>query len=142
MKKLNIKDDKKILRTDDFNILAGMFLALGCDQSAEQSKTAYLKLKKVDDATSLELSLEDFAQLVNTYVDEECDPVEGVIEAIAELYDKKRIGYCEYAELTEFMKKHNYLEGEPAAVMKVLSEFKEGGDMINYVKAIKKLIQD
>jgi hypothetical protein len=77
-------DIKKVLKNDDFNILSGMYLALGCDMSTEKAKDAYMKLKNIDEAESFEITLVEFAQLINTYVDEECDPIEGVIEAIAE----------------------------------------------------------
>jgi len=49
---------------------------------------------------------------VNKFVDEECDPVDGVIEAVSDKYDKNGTGVCKYSDIIEFMIENNWLEAE------------------------------
>ena len=122
-----------------------MMLAMGCDITPEKSRVLYSRFK--DPSTPqdvLSLTLIQYAQIINAFVEEDCDPVEGVIEAIRDKYDPEGSGFCKYAQILEFMKEYNYLEGEPESVVKVLEQFKtqrNSHEVIDYDKAIKQLIQ-
>ena len=90
------------MTTKDFKVLVSMLMSLGCDASLEKALELYERVtgrKGVVDMT-----LREFALIINKFIDEECDPVDGVIEAIADKYDPESSGRCKYTELIEFMK--------------------------------------
>jgi len=45
---------------------------------------------------TLSLNLRQYAQIVNAFIDEDCDPVEGVIETIKDKYDPEGTGFCKF----------------------------------------------
>ena len=122
-----------------------MFLAMGCDVTPEKARKLYLRFK--DPSTPedvLSLNIVQYAQIINAFVEEDCDPVEGVIETIRDKYDPEGTGVCRYIQILQFMKEYNYLEGDPESVVKVLETFKymhNNNEVIEYGKAIKQLIQ-
>lgn len=73
-----------------------MFLAMGCDADLPTAKRLYKSVK--DPATFKEtefsLTLVEFAKLIHTFIDQECDPVDGLLEAISEKYDPNETGRC------------------------------------------------
>ena len=72
-------------------------LAMGCDVSQEKALQLYERVR--DPSVSediLSLSLVQYAQIVNTFIDEECDPVDGVIESIRDKYDPEGTGLCKF----------------------------------------------
>jgi hypothetical protein len=54
-------------------------------------------MKEGLDLKVADLSLKDYAQIIQLYIDEECDPVDGIIETLRERYDVKGSGKCRYA---------------------------------------------
>jgi hypothetical protein len=83
--------------TSDFQVLYGMMLAMGCDASQERALKLYERYRdhKVP-SDILSLSLTQYAQIVNAFVDEDCDPVDGVIETIRDKYDPEGTGLCKF----------------------------------------------
>lgn len=116
-------------------------MSIGCESTIEKAKELYEQVSGRKDL-GVSMDLKEFAQIVNKFIDLECDPVDGVIEAIAEEYDKEGKGQCKYSEIIEFMQKNEWLQADKEAIEKVLLEFKNDKGYIDYVKAIKTLIQD
>ena len=72
-------------------------LAMGCDVSQEKALQLYERVRDPSvSADTLSLSLVQYAQIVNTFIDEECDPVDGVIESIRDKYDPEGTGLCKF----------------------------------------------
>jgi hypothetical protein len=77
--------------------------------------------------------------MVDLYVNES-DPVDGVISTIQETYDPEETGKVKYQDLIKFMEEYNWLEAEKESVEKVLQEYRETNDLVDYSKAMKNLI--
>ena len=72
-------------------------LAMGCDVSQEKARQLYERVRDPSvSADTLSLTLVQYAQIVNTFIDEECDPVDGVIESIRDKYDPEGTGLCKF----------------------------------------------
>ena len=70
---------------------------MGCDVSQEKARQLYERVRDPSvSADTLSLSLVQYAQIVNTFIDEECDPVDGVIESIRDKYDPEGTGLCKF----------------------------------------------
>ena len=91
-----------------------MFLALGCDINIDQAKTLYKRAKEIEGELPKEmnLSLAEYATLINIYIEENCDEVDGLIETIRDRYDPESTGKCKYSQIIEFMEEHKYLEAD------------------------------
>lgn len=89
----------------------------------------------------ISLSLVECGQLISLYVDEQCDPVEGLLEAISDAHDPTKTGFCLLSDLKAFLESHDYLGADKEAVLEVVERYSDGKGTIDYVKAIKKLIQ-
>lgn len=63
-------------------------MSLGCECTEDKARKIYKSVTKRD--RDDELNLTEFALIVSTFIDEECDPVDGIIEAISEKYDQKK----------------------------------------------------
>ena len=83
--------------TTDFQVLNGMMLAMGCDITQEKARLLYERFRDQSVAPdTLSLSLAQYAQIVNAFIDEDCDPVDGVIETIRDKYDPEATGLCRF----------------------------------------------
>ena len=90
-----------MVATKDFQVLVGMLMSLGCECSKEKAQKLHLEV--TGNQETVKLTLKEFALLVNKFIDEECDPVDGVIEAIADQYDNEAKGLIQYKQMIEFM---------------------------------------
>ena len=141
LKKTHITN-KERLETTDFGILLGMFLALGCDVELPSAKELYQRVKQPAEYEEGKISLNviEFARMINFFVDEQCDPVDGLLETIADAYDIENTGTCHYEQIIEFLEMHQYLGADRQAVVNTLESYRVE-ERIEYVKAIKNLIQ-
>ncbi len=122
---------------------------MGCDVNREKVDELYEKALKVkpplvdleeSEGEDIGITLEQYAQMVDLYVNES-DPVDGVISTIQETYDPEETGKVKYQDLIKFMEEYNWLEAEKESVEKVLQEYRETNDLVDYSKAMKNLIQ-
>ena len=81
MKELNLGSEF-LVETKDFKVLVSMLMSLGCECTVEKAIDIYEAITGKKD--KVRMTLREFALIVNKFVDEECDPVEGVIEAVAD----------------------------------------------------------
>ena len=112
-----------MVETKDFKVLVSMLMSLGCECTVKKAQDMYEAV--TGKRGTVGMNVREFALIVQKYVDEECDPVEGLIEAVAERYDKGASGMCKNSEIKEFMVENSWLEAEQEAVEKVLSEFRD-----------------
>lgn len=77
---------------------------------------------------------------MNRLVDE-VDPVDGVISSIQDQFDKEETGKVSIGQMSIFMEENNYLQADKTAVMDMMQSFTCEQGMIEYDKAIRKLIQ-
>ena len=101
-----------------------MLIAMGCDADLGTTKTLYHNLKGIETSENLSLTLPEYARLVNMFVDEQCDPVDGLIETIKERYDPEQTGCCQYQQILEFLEEHDYLGSEAVAVRQAIEEYR------------------
>ncbi len=64
-----------------------MLISLGCECTIEKAQEMYNQVTGRK-GEGVRMDLKEFALIVCKFIDQECDPVDGVIEAIAEKYDK------------------------------------------------------
>ena len=70
---------------------------MGCDVSQEKARQLYERVRDPGiPLDTLSLSLGQYAQIVNAFIDEDCDPVDGVIESIRDKYDAEGTGLCKF----------------------------------------------
>ena len=70
---------------------------MGCDVSQEKARLLYERVRDPGvPVDTLSLSLGQYAQIVNAFIDEDCDPVDGVIESIRDKYDPEGTGLCKF----------------------------------------------
>ena len=143
----NTEDDddtssQKRIETTDMGVLLALFLALGCDVDLPLAKDLYQRVKgPLYEHGKLSLGLVECGQLISLFVEEQCDPVDGLIEAISDAHDPSKTGACRLSDLKAFLEAHDYLGADKEAVLEVVERCSEGKGTIDYVKAIKRLIQ-
>ena len=129
------------IETTDMGVLLALFLALGCDAELPVAKDIYKRVKGAAfEEGRIELTIVDCARMISLFVDEHCDPVEGLLEAVTDALDPEKTGVCALEGLKAFLESHDYLGAAPDAVMEVLEQHCDG-EAVDYVKAIKNLIQ-
>lgn len=88
------KSSSRIIETSDPNVIVGMMLAMGCDSDRMTIIDIYKRAKEA--ARSSEsgevkkkytLSIGEYCQMVAMFVEEQCDPIDGIMETIQENYD-------------------------------------------------------
>lgn len=110
------------IETTDMGVLLGLFLALGCDAELPVAKDLYRRVKGAAfEEGRLSLSAVETAQLIGLFVEEHCDPVDGLVEAVADAFDPERTGSCSLAGLRGFLAAHDYLGADPVAVLAALA---------------------
>jgi hypothetical protein len=82
----------------------------------------------------------DFAKMINKFVEEDCDPVEGIITEVQERYDPEESGMCGFNEVMLYLKEHDFFGSAEGVVREVMEKHKltsgEGTtNRINYAKA-------
>ena len=102
-------------------------------------------MKQIEELPNeMSLSLSEYTALINIYIDENCDEVDGLIETIKDRYDPESTGKCKYSQIIEFMEEHKYLEADKEMVIRVLERYMKSSsadmNMIDYEEAIRRLI--
>eukprot|EP00347_Sterkiella_histriomuscorum_P019868 403339999 len=145
----HIQDIVETFNTFDFDgegfvqeieVVATMLMSMNCDVTKQMILDLHQDLFNAKFEEDTEITIVQFARMVDHFV-QEADPVDGVIATIQESYDEESTGKCKFSDIIKFMEEYNYLEADPESCMKILTEFKDSNDNIEYAIAMKKLIQ-
>jgi len=82
-----------------------MMIAMGCDTDIKTVKDLYFRAKK-SQIDKVDITLGEYADMISMFVDEQCDPIEGLIETIEERFDQGKTGRCKYSDIVLLMEEN------------------------------------
>ncbi len=62
----------------------------------------------------------EYAEMIEIFVDEQCDPIEGFIETIEERFDQGKTGRCKYSDIVLLMEENDWLQSDQGEIVKVI----------------------